>query len=172
MSPAPKESSVLQHYKIYQAHEHREHKPSTTFRGWRSVWLRVSMWKIFWAFQIRRLRFTGRTTCKGRRDGPLYDLISRSLTPSHSHPHIHTCKHAHKHTHTPHPAVARGKCGPQILAVFFQLLPLSLQFCLSRRRGQKVTNNVILEVLAHLPKVDRCNTYKYITCTYIQVNTC
>ena len=52
----------------------------------------------------------------------------------------------------PHPAVACGKGGPQIVTVFFQLLPFSLQFCLSCRRGQKVTNNVLLEVLAHLPK--------------------
>ena len=147
-----------------------EHKPSTTFRGWRSVWLRVSMWKIFWAFQIRRLRFTGRTTCERRRDE-----FHFSLTPSHSHSYTHTHTHTHIHmhtsTHTPHPAVACGKGGPQILTVFLQLLPLGLQFCLSRCRGQKVTNNVLLEVLAQLPKVDRGNRYnimqyKYVTCTY------
>ena len=63
----------------------------------------------------------------------------------------------------PHPAVACGKGGPQIVAVFFQLLPFSLQFCLSCRRGQKVTNNILLEVLAHLPK----GRYMYIH-TYIQ----
>ena len=69
------------------------------------------------------------------------DFISLTLSPSIS------------ITYTPHPAVACGKGGPQILTVFLQLLPFSLQFCLSRRRGQKVTNNVLLEVLAHLPKV-------------------
>lgn len=92
-------------------------------------------------------------------------------------------------THTPHPAVACGKGGPQIVAVFFQLLPFSLQFCLSCRRGQKVTNNVLLEVLAHLPKgrymyihtynidayrynIYRCNLHIRNIHIHVHVNTC
>ena len=39
-----------------------------TLRGWRSVWPLVSMWKTFWAFQIRRLRLTGKATYYDTRD--------------------------------------------------------------------------------------------------------
>lgn len=127
---------------ILYMYNHYHNKPSMTLRGCRSTGALVSMWNIFWAFQINRFIFTGSATWRQTTLNvtcPIIDSFMAYFT------------------------VSGREDEPERLPVFLQLFKLTVQFILGISGGHYVSDNLILVGTPQLPihnKQDNMKTHK------------